>query len=349
MEDAAVIDVVINPRARPVIEKAGHGSSWLAELEELLSHDEWEPVDGREALWNEVRALLAGRPQLRTYLSLPPEYETCTPGALHVFYIGHSYTSDGNRAEYGARGRVIGWSSQGTMADILFPGNGGAMFSPVSELRRAPPAPLPGGYALGESLYFTGLTQDLDSGERIEHGGLCAVVGPPPADRSTLDVVFPPNKWCVTCSLLSLSRKPPPPLPGGFRLGKRLYFLGLSQTLESGDRVVHGARGEVTGPASGALAGQGLALLFKGNRHSVEFRLSQLRRKPAPPLPGGYRVGEKLFHNGRSQKFESGDRLVHGALGEVTGPAIGSAKALAVLFPGNKRSIECFLTHLSRT
>lgn len=90
-------------------------------------------MDGREALWNEVRALLAGRPQLRTYLSLPPEYETCTPGALHVFYIGHSYTSDGNRAEYGARGRVIGWSSQGTMADILFPGNGGAMFSPVSE------------------------------------------------------------------------------------------------------------------------------------------------------------------------------------------------------------------------
>ena len=56
MEDAAVIDVVINPRARPVIEKAGHGSSWLAELEELLSHDEWDPVDGREALWNEVRA-----------------------------------------------------------------------------------------------------------------------------------------------------------------------------------------------------------------------------------------------------------------------------------------------------
>ena len=69
MEDAAVIDVVINPRARPVIEKAGHGSSWLAELEELLSHDEWEPVDGREALRNEVRALLAGRPQLRTYTS----------------------------------------------------------------------------------------------------------------------------------------------------------------------------------------------------------------------------------------------------------------------------------------
>jgi len=349
MEDAAVIDVVINPRARPVIEKAGHGSSWLAELEELLSHDEWEPVDGREALWNEVRALLAGRPQLRTYLSLPPEYETCTPGALHVFYIGHSYTSDGNRAEYGARGRVIGWSSQGTMADILFPGNGGAMFSPVSEHSAAL---LPRHYLAGtpwaslSTLPVSPKTSTAVSGSSTAG---CAVVGPPPADRSTLDVVFPPNKWCVTCSLLSLSRKPPPPLPGGFRLGKRLYFLGLSQTLESGDRVVHGARGEVTGPASGALAGQGLALLFKGNRHSVEFRLSQLRRKPAPPLPGGYRVGEKLFHNGRSQKFESGDRLVHGALGEVTGPAIGSAKALAVLFPGNKRSIECFLTHLSRT
>jgi len=68
---------------------------------------------------------------------------------------------------------------------------------------------------------------------------------------------------------------------------------------------------------------------------------------PPPPLPGGYKVGEKVFFTGASHTFPSGDKLVHGQQGEVTGPANGEAtkgKGVSVRFPGNKGDVCCFLT-----
>ena len=78
------------------------------------------------------------------------------------------------------------------------------------------------------------------------------------------------------------------------------------------------------------------------------------RRQPAasdpPPLPGGYKVGEKVFYTGASETFPSGNKLVHGQQGEVVGPGTGSkrteGKGVSVLFPGNKRGIGCFLTEV---
>ncbi|MGZ0214251.1 MAG: hypothetical protein ACKVI4_17365, partial [Actinomycetales bacterium] len=49
----------------------GCGDARLAELEELLSHDQWYPVDDREALWSELEQLLKARPDLRTHLHIP--------------------------------------------------------------------------------------------------------------------------------------------------------------------------------------------------------------------------------------------------------------------------------------
>ena len=71
----------------------------------------------------------------------------------------------------------------------------------------------------------------------------------------------------------------------------------------------------------------------------------------ARPLPGGYRVGEKVFFTGPSETFPSGNKLVHGQQGEVTGPITNEThkgKGVAVLFPGNKQSIGCLLTHVCR-
>ena len=39
-----------------------------------------------------------------------------------------------------------------------------------------------------------------------------------------------------------------PLLPGGYKFGEKLYYTGASQTLEDGDRLVHGEQGEVMGP-----------------------------------------------------------------------------------------------------
>ena len=37
--------------------------------------------------------------------------------------------------------------------------------------------------------------------------------------------------------------EPPPPLPGGFAVGEMLYYIGPSEMLRRGERVVHGEQG----------------------------------------------------------------------------------------------------------
>ena len=76
-----------------------------------------------------------------------------------------------------------------------------------------------------------------------------------------------------------------------------------------------------------------------------------MSRDAPPPLPGGYKVGEKVFYTGASQTLSSGDKLVHGQHREVMGPATGEAtkgKGVSVLFPGNKGNVGCLLTEVRR-
>ena len=68
-------------------------------------------------------------------------------------------------------------------------------------------------------------------------------------------------------------------------------------------------------------------------------------------LPGGFKVGDKVFFTGANHTFPSGNKLVHGQQGEVRGPATVEShkgKAVAVLYPGNTGSIDCRLTNVRR-
>ena len=78
---------------------------------------------------------------------------------------------------------------------------------------------------------------------------------------------------------------------------------------------------------------------------------AQVSRDAPPPLPGGYTVGDQVFFTGASETFPSGDKLVHGQQGEVTGPAAletHKGKGVAVRFPGNKGNVGCPLTQVRR-
>ena len=84
---------------------------------------------------------------------------------------------------------------------------------------------------------------------------------------------------------------------------------------------------------------------------------AQVSRDPPPPLPDGYKVGEKVFYTGANYTFPSGDKLVHGQQCEVMGPCpfdgTGSrvktkGKGVSVLFPGNKGHVGCRLTEVRR-
>ena len=92
--------------------------------------------------------------------------------------------------------------------------------------------------------------------------------------------MFPGNKGWIDCYLTRLSRSPPPPLPGGYAVGEKVYFTGNSQTYPNGDTRTPGQEGEVTGhPSSDSPAfGKGVAVKFPGSKGSVDCYLFELSR-----------------------------------------------------------------------
>ena len=69
------------------------------------------------------------------------------------------------------------------------------------------------------------------------------------------------------------------------------------------------------------------------------------------PLFGGYTFGEKVFFTGASDTLSSSNKVVHGQQGAVAGPATAEThkgKGVAVLFPGNKCNVECYLDQVRR-
>ena len=141
-----------------------------------------------------------------------------------------------------------------------------------------------------------------------------------------MGVPHPPA--CDDCA--QVSRDAPPPLPGGYKVGEKVFFTVASQTFADGDTLVHGRQGEVVGPATAEThKGKGVAVLFPGNNGSIDCYLTMVRRLcPAfppysntlspnltppragglraqvsrdapPPLPGGYKLGDKVFFTAR--------------------------------------------------
>ena len=135
--------------------------------------------------------------------------------------------------------------------------------------------PLPGGYAVGEKVFYAGgqPRRSTARATRLTHGQAGEVTGASTGSHGDkgVDVMFPGNKGNVSCHLTSLSRSPPPPLPGGYAVGEKLYFTGTSETFPSGNKVTHGQEGEVTGhPWSDSPAfGKGVAVMFPGNKGNI--------------------------------------------------------------------------------
>ena len=159
-----------------------------------------------------------------------------------------------------------------------------------------------------------------------------------------LMVMFPGNSESIACYPTELSPDPPPPLPGGYSVGELVYYTGGTEKKKNGDRVLYGARAEVTGPAGddgAAYAGKGLALLFEGNKHSYDSLLTTLSRDP-PRQPSLHRRGVKRYCLDRSSRAKGP--------GEVVGPATGShvgKGGIRLRFPDGKLR-DCRLEDISQ-
>ena len=97
-----------------------------------------------------------------------------------------------------------------------------------------PPPPLPGGYVVGEQVYYTGASQattweeqvyytggavkTFENGDRVEHGKQGKVVGPMSSEglegTGGVAVLFPGNEGAIECYLTEVRRHaatPPSP------------------------------------------------------------------------------------------------------------------------------------------
>ena len=95
---------------------------------------------------------------------------------------------------------------------------------------------------------------------------------------------------------VQVSREPPP-LPGGFVLGEKVYYTGPSETFEDPSETFvleHGAQGEVVGRVrAGGHMFEGVAVRFPGSKYLIPTVLYPCE-PTLPSLPGGYTVGEQV-------------------------------------------------------
>ena len=77
------------------------------------------------------------------------------------------------------------------------------------QVSREPPPPLPGGFVVGEQVYYTGASKAFRHGDRLEHGKQGEVVGPATCESHKgkgVAVHFPGNKGAISCYLHQVRR-----------------------------------------------------------------------------------------------------------------------------------------------
>ena len=143
---------------------------------------------------------------------------------------------------------------------------------------------LPGGYAVGDAVFYTGESLTAANGARWAYGAKGEVRGPA---NEGVAVKFVGNEGNVTCYLATLSRTAPPTtLAGGFAVGETVFYTGDSQTASNGERWVSGARGAIAGPALGEVKDKGVAVRFPSNEGNITCYVGTLSRvDPAAPAP----------------------------------------------------------------
>ena len=125
----------------------------------------------------------------------------------------HSQTAtNGDRWVYGKQGMVMGPATgKGKGLCMYFEGNKGNLTCLYEHLSANRPKPLPGGYSVGEMLYFTGGSQTANNGDRWVPGKQGKVMGPATGklEGKGLSVYFDGNKGNLICYLTALSRDAP--------------------------------------------------------------------------------------------------------------------------------------------
>jgi hypothetical protein len=206
-----------------------------------------------------------------------------------VHWCGDSETfTSGDRLEFGLVGEVVGRSTQGNAKDdecvaVRFEGNWRITDVLVASISRTCPE-IPGNFQIGDELYFAGARQNFSDGDKLEFGLKGQVVA-----RATLEetqkregerlmVRFEGNRKYTAVRLSDVSRTSPV-IPGDYKLGGIVHWVGPPQTLASGDQLKVGLTGEVVGRAATRYDGRDderISVRFTGHRKNTPVFLSSI-------------------------------------------------------------------------
>ena len=132
-----------------------------------------------------------------------------------LFYVGGSQTTTDGALTHGEQGEVVGEATveahKGKGLAMRFPSNESPIDCPLTMLSTSPPSPLPGGYFLGQTLYFISDDFTAPNGERVVQGQQGEVVGPATVETHKgkgLAMRFAGNKGNLACLLTELSPSP---------------------------------------------------------------------------------------------------------------------------------------------
>merc|ERR1712151_932029 len=221
-----------------------------------------------------------------------------------VFFCGSLKTlEDGSKLMFGTPGKAVAGASGGQLS-ARFNGVKPLIALDLEEVSREPPS-LPKGYQAGDIVYYAGAKRDFDNGNFLKFGLVGEVVGPStPPDNRRIKILFEGNAEPMDCALPQIMTEEPV-IPGGFKVGDRLYYIGEQQVYDDGDRLLFGLPGEVVSrsTAGNASDDRRLKVLFDGNNMPISVFLTQVSRE-APQLPGGLCVGDRVSYLApKRQKF----------------------------------------------
>ena len=137
-------------------------------------------------------------------------------------------------------------------------------------------------------------------------------------------------------------------LPGGLRVGDRVYYRKGRQDFKSGDQLQYGMVGEVTGAADSNKDVK-VRVKFVDCKRRADIFTENLSKTTPPPLAGGYTTNDKVYFISASKKCKSGT-VEYGASGEITGPADDDdGSEIEVQFDSLMGKIDIALCDLGRS
>jgi len=198
--------------------------------------------------------------------------------------------------------------------------------------------PLPGGYKIGDRVICC-MEQVFDNGGSISIGDEGTVLGPAYADEPSASDAdrrilcrFPKKSSIKMLNVLVKQIRRPEefeewistPLPGGYKIGDRVICC-IEQVSDNGVSISISDEGTVLGPdyddepSVSNTADRFVQCIFPQMRASDDLLVSEIRR----PLPGGYKVGDRVICCIQQDLGNRGSLSV-GDEGVVLGPATGN-------------------------